>query len=84
LSLKGLDVKRLFLISGIGGIIAGILGVVAFVWDYYDSLFYTQMEDIAFIILSLIVILTGIFVLRSKRSVILDITSSRYAGSYWN
>lgn len=83
MSIKSLDVKQLFLIGGIDGIIGGILGVVAFVWDYYSMLLYTQIEDIAFTILSLIVITTGIFLLRSKKSVTLEMTASRYAGTYW-
>lgn len=83
MSLKSLDVKRLFLIGGIEGIIGGILGVIAFVWDYYSPLFYTQIEDIAFTILSLVVITTGAFILWSKKSVTVDMTS-KYAGSIWN
>mgnify|MGYP006267447431 FL=1 len=84
MSLKGLDVKRLFLIGGIEGIIGGILGVIAFVWDYYSMLFYTQIEDIAFTILSLVVITTGALILWSKKIVTVDMASSKYAGTYWS
>jgi len=84
LSLKSLDVKKLFLVGGINGIVGGILGVVAFVWDYYNMMLFTQIEDIAFTILSLIVIVTGIFLLRSKRTVTVDTMASRYGGTYWH
>jgi len=64
------------------GIIARPL--VAFVWDYYNMMLFTQIEDIAFTILSLIVMVTGIYLLRSKRTVTVDTVASRYGGTYWH
>lgn len=77
MSIKTLDVKLLFLIGGI----EGLLGVGTFYWDYLDHLFYTPMEDIGFIVLSIIAIAVGGYLLRSKRSVVLDM-ASKYSGSY--
>jgi len=79
--MKNLEPKLLFLIGGIEGLVGGLLGVGAHYWDYMSHLFYEPMEDIAFIILSLITVAVGVYLLRSKRSVTIDM-SSRYAGSY--
>lgn len=46
-----------------------------------SHLFYEPMEDMAFIILSIVTVAVGVYLLRSKKSVTIDI-SSRYAGSY--
>jgi len=82
LSLKNLDVKLLFLMGGIEGVVGGILGVGAFYWDYLDHLFYTQMEDIAFMILFIITIVVGGYLLRTKRSIPTLDMSTKYSGSY--
>jgi len=82
LSIKSLDVKLLFLIGGIEGVVGGLLGVGAFYWDYFTHLFYTPMEDIAFMILFVITIVVGGYLLRSKRTVPTLDMSTKYAGSY--
>ena len=82
MSIKTLDVKLLFLIGGIEGLLGGLLGVGAFYWDYLDHLFYTPMEDIGFIALSIIAIAVGGYLLRSKRIVPAIDMASKYSGSY--
>jgi len=79
--MKNLEPKLLFLIGGIEGLVGGSLGVGAHYMDYMSHLFFEPMEDIAFIIFSLITVAVGVYLLMSKRSVIID-TTSRYAGSF--
>lgn len=45
-------------------------------------MFYTPMEDIGFIILSIIAIAVGGYLLRSKRIVPAIDMASKYSGSY--
>jgi hypothetical protein len=66
------------MISGIEGVVVGLLGVIVFVWDWLLSM---AVEDIYFSILFVVVITVSVYILTTKREAKLD-TTSRYASSY--
>jgi multisubunit Na+/H+ antiporter MnhG subunit len=71
-----LDDKK---ISGIEGVVIGLLGLVIFVWDW---LLFMAIEDIFYAILFAIAIAIGAYLLQTKREAPkLDMTSI-YASSY--
>jgi len=70
-----LDEKK---ISGFEGISMGVLGLFIFIWDW---LLFNVIEDIGFSALFIIVLAVGVYVLKSKGTVELDMTS-KYASSY--
>jgi hypothetical protein len=65
-------------IEGISMVAAGIMGFLAFVWDW---MLYQAMEDIAFGIAFVAIIAVGVYILRLKKVAEID-RSSQYASSY--